>query len=144
MLQSQHKNWRFVFYLTEAVRSLNWQKEWQLSHSWHPLKNNHYQLPHLELKYVCPIVFVGICLKGYPDVSVSLHVVPTIYEPFSFQPVKARVRAYSHLTGLDLANDTEDREQLLGDILIGCDHYWDLVMGSICGGEKGPTTLHPS
>ena len=98
--------------------------------------------PRKKLNYICPIVSVGVCLKGYPDVSVSLHVVPTIFEPLTFQPVKASVRAYGHLTGLDLANATKNQEQLPSHILIGCDHYWDLVTRRICGGEKGPTAVH--
>ena len=28
------------------------------------------------------------------------------------------------------------------DILIGCDHYWDLVTGSISRSENGPTGIH--
>ena len=28
------------------------------------------------------------------------------------------------------------------DILVGCDHYWDLVTGSIQQSEKGPTAIH--
>ena len=91
---------------------------------------------------VCPIVSVGICLKGYPAVSPSLHVVPTICEPLSCQPITASVETNDHLMGLDLADSADGNSCLPVDILIGSDYYWDLVTGSICRSEKGPTAIH--
>ena len=95
-----------------------------------------------ERTQVSPVVSVGIRLKGYPDGAMPLYVVPTICEPLSFQPVKASVMKYSHLTGLDLADATDGPERLPIDALIGCDQYWNLVTGSICRGKEGPTALH--
>ena len=91
---------------------------------------------------VCPVVSVSVCLKGYPNDTISLYVVPTICEPLSFQPVKASVMAYSHLRGLDLADSIEGREGLPIDVLIGCDHYWDLITGTVCRGKEGPIAIH--
>lgn len=91
---------------------------------------------------VCPIVSVGVCLKGYPTVSMSLHVVPTICEPLSCQPITASVEANDRLMGLDLADSADGCSRLPVDILIGSDYYWDLVTGSICRSEKGPTAIH--
>jgi len=48
---------------------------------------------------VCPIVSVGICLKGYPTVSLSLQVVPTICEPLPYQPITASVEPNGHQWG---------------------------------------------
>ena len=91
---------------------------------------------------VCPIVSVGICVKGYPTVSLSLHVVSTICEPLSCQPITTSVEANGHLVGLDLADTADGNSRLPVDILIGSDYYWDLVTGSICRSEKGPTAIH--
>jgi hypothetical protein len=91
---------------------------------------------------VCPIVSVGIRMKGYPNASLSLHVVPTICEPLSRQPISASVETHSHLARLDLADRADGDVRLPVDVLIGCDHYCDLVTGSICRGEKGPTAFH--
>ena len=35
---------------------------------------------------LCPIVRVGVVLKGYPDLMMSLFVVPMICEPLLSQP----------------------------------------------------------
>jgi hypothetical protein len=44
--------------------------------------------------------------------------------------------------GLDLADSDDGGSHLPVDILIGCDHYWDLVTGSISRSKKGPTAIH--
>ena len=96
-----------------------------------------------EQTRVCPIVSVGFCLKEYPNtVSLSLHVVPTICEPLSCQPITASVEAIGHLMGLDLADSTDGSSHLPVDILVGSDYYWDLVTRSVCRSEKGPTAIH--
>ena len=92
-----------------------------------------------EQTKVCPIVHVGIRLKGYPNAALSLHVVPTICEPLSCQPITASAVAYKKL---DLADSAELDSRLLVDILIGCDHYWDLVTGDICRGNDGLVAIH--
>ncbi len=75
------------------------------------------------------MVSVGIRLKGYPNTSLSLHDVPTICEPIACQPITASVEADDHLMSLDLADSADGSA-----ILIGCDHYWDLVTGKISEG----------
>ena len=44
--------------------------------------------------------------------------------------------------GLDLADSDDGSLRLRVDILIRCDHYWDLVTGSVCRTEKGSTAIH--
>ena len=95
-----------------------------------------------EQTKVCPIVSVGICLKGYPTASLTLHVVPTICEPLSCQSITASVEANDQLMGLDLADSDDGSSRILVDVLISCDHYWDLVTGSVCRTEKGSTAIH--
>ena len=46
------------------------------------------------------------------------------------------------LKGLDLADLPQEKLSLPVYILVGCDQYWELVTGSICRGEKGPTAIH--
>ena len=91
---------------------------------------------------VCPLVNIGIHSREHSTILLTLHVVPTICEPLSYQPVTASVEVNSHLVGLDLADFSESSSCLPVDLLVGCDHYWDLVTGSICHGEKGPTAVH--
>ncbi len=81
-------------------------------------------------------------MKGCPNASLSLHVVPTICEPLAHQPITASVETHCHLARLDLADWADGSSSLPVDLLVGCDHYWDLVTGSICRGEKGPTAIH--
>ena len=74
--------------------------------------------------------------------SLLLHVVPTICEPLSCQPITASVETSNHLKGLDLADSADGNSCLPVDILIGSDYHWDLVTGSVCRSEKGPTAIH--
>ena len=90
----------------------------------------------------CPMVSVGLQLKGYPNASLSLHVVPTICEPLSSQPITASVETHDRLRELDLADSSDGTSRLPVDILVGCDHYWDFVTGKICRVAKGPTAIH--
>ena len=71
-----------------------------------------------EQTSVCPIVSVGICVKRYPTASLSLHVVPTICEPLSCQPITTSVETNAHL---DLADSADGNSCLPVDILIGSD-----------------------
>ena len=90
---------------------------------------------------VCQIVSVNICLRGYPDISLSLYVVPTICEPLSCQPITASVEANEHLMSLDLADSAEGDARLPIDVLIGCDYYWELVTGKVSHSREGPTAI---
>ena len=91
---------------------------------------------------VCPIVGVGMCLKGYPPMSLSLYVVPTICEPLIGQPITACVQQNKQFIGLDLADYSDGNSSLHIDMLIGSDYYWDLVTGSVCRGDGGLTAVH--
>ena len=68
---------------------------------------------------VCPIVNVGIGLKGYPSMSLSLYVVPTICEPLVAQPIAACIGQCQHLLGMQLADFTRVESSLPVHILIG-------------------------
>ena len=70
-----------------------------------------------EKAKVCPIVSTGVCLKGYPNMVLSLHVVPTICEPLSYQPVTASIETHDQLMSLDLADSAEVNARLPVDVL---------------------------
>ena len=91
---------------------------------------------------VCPVVNVGLCLRGYPSMSLSVYVMPAICEPLARQPVSACVRQYPHLQGLELADSSSTGSSMPVDVLIGSDYYWQLVTGSICRGASGPIAIH--
>ena len=81
-------------------------------------------------------------LKGYPSMSLSLYVVPTICEPLVRQPVVACVKQHPHLLGLELADFSTTKGSLSVDVLIGADLYWELVTGNVCRGDDGPTAIY--
>ena len=82
-----------------------------------------------EQAKVCPIVSVGVCLKGYADTTLSLYVVPTICKPLSCQPVMTSIEYNKRLSSLELADSAEGDSPPPVDVLIGCDYYWELVTG---------------
>jgi len=71
---------------------------------------------------------VGILLKGYPSITVSLFVVPMICEPPIGQPVDVCITQNPYLTSLELADWADQGSRLEVDVFIGTDYYWDLVM----------------
>ena len=95
-----------------------------------------------EKPKVCPVVDVRMCLKGYPPMSLSLYVVPTICEPLVCQPISACVQRSKAFSGLDLADHSNGEGSLQVDMLIDSDFYWGLVTGSVCKIEGGPTAVH--
>ena len=48
---------------------------------------------------------------------------------------------YAQLEGLELADFDDDDNDNTIDILIGADHYWDVVTGDAVKGESGPTAV---
>ena len=91
---------------------------------------------------VCPIVSVGMCLKGYSPILMSLYVVPTICQPLASQPIRTCIEHDKQLMGLDLADYSDGNARLEVDVLIGADYYWELVTDSICRSDNGPTAVH--
>ena len=91
---------------------------------------------------VCPIVNVGILLKGYPSMIVSLFVVPMVCEPLMGQPIDVCSNQNPHFSSLELADWADQGSQLEVDILIGSDYYWDFVTGPVSKSTCGPTAIH--
>ena len=64
-------------------------------------------------------------------------IVPTIAAPLTAY-TGANVRDLPHLKGLSLAQINVDDSPFTVDILIGADHYWDMVENEVIKGP-GPT-----
>ena len=85
---------------------------------------------------------VAMCLKGYSPMSLSLYVVPTICDPLVKQPIVTCIEKTSSFKGLEFADYSDGKSSLQVDVLIGSDYYWELVTGSVCRSEQGPTAIH--
>ena len=91
---------------------------------------------------VCEVVNVGMCLRGYSPMLVSLYVVPTICDPLVNQPIATCIEKTTSFKSLDFADYSDGKSSLRVDILIGSGYYWELVTGSVCRSERGPTAIH--
>ena len=59
-------------------------------------------------------------------------------------PTRINIDEYPHLHALELPDfDSSDDNGSCDsiDILIGADHYWDVVTGDVVRGENGPTAM---
>ncbi|XP_028417883.1 uncharacterized protein LOC114542562 [Dendronephthya gigantea] len=78
--------------------------------------------------------------NGGESIEITAIGFPTICAPL---PSKVNVSDYSHLDGLELADfdceNNNDGDNI--DILVGADHYWDIVTGDVMRGENGPTAV---
>ena len=90
---------------------------------------------------LCEVVRVGVKSKLGPDKRLALFVVPHICDALTTQPISMCTGKYDHLAHIDLADAADGNFQLEGDILVGCDHYWDLVTGQTLCREGGPIAI---
>ena len=75
---------------------------------------------------VCPIVSVGVVLKGYTNITIPLFVVPMICEPLASQAINLCVGQSPQLSGLELADWADQEAPLEVDLLVGADQYWNV------------------
>ena len=73
------------------------------------------------------------------DVRISALVVPQIATPIQ-NFVTSDLHNLTHLRGLKLAHPVSSKEKLDISLLIGVDHYWEIVGNQIVWG-KGPTAM---
>ena len=85
---------------------------------------------------------VGVMLKGYPYLMMSLFVVAMICEPLVSQPIDVCISESSQLARLDLADWADEESQLEVDILVEADQYWNVVTGTVSQFACGPTAIH--
>ena len=67
--------------------------------------------------------------------------VPSICEPLVCHSLVNCKDAYPHLSELEFADEPKVGQQLDVDILIGSDHYWDLITGQVQRGIDGPVAI---
>ena len=68
----------------------------------------------------------------------TLYAVPNICEPLTCQPIAFCQENFEHLSGLSLADTTDECDRLEIDILLGSDYYWTLLTGEVRRGPSGP------
>ena len=81
-------------------------------------------------RHTVEMVKVGLPLRSGNTIHLMLSTVPLICEPLSCQPIAYTKEKFEHLADLDLAVGDE----LQIDVLIGSDHYWQLVTGQVIHG----------
>jgi len=89
--------------------------------------------PHLE------VAQINLITLGGTKLPLSVLIVPTIAAPLQLA-VQAQVTQLSHLQGLTLAHPVSATREFNISLLIGADHYWDVVEDHIIRGD-GPTAM---
>jgi len=86
----------------------------------------------------CDLVKVILKSKEGSDIEICALTFPSICAP---PATSIRLQQFDQLSELDLADyqHTEGTDAI--DVLIGSDHYWDIVTGDIIRGE-GPIAVH--
>ena len=91
---------------------------------------------------VCAVVNIAMCFRGYSPMPLALYVVPTICDPLVSQPIATCIENTNSFKGLEFAGYSDGKSSLQVNVLIGSDYYWELVTGSVCRSEYGPTAIH--
>ena len=88
-------------------------------------------------KQSCEVVTLPLQNKRNEYLEISALNFPVICSPL---PKSVDIDDYPHLQGLELADSSESQCGI--DILIGSDHYWDIVTGESIRGNFGPTAIN--
>ena len=87
-----------------------------------------------------PVDVITVALEtDLGEVNISALVVPTIAAPLN-NFVTSDVRELPHLQGLKLAHPVTTSQKFDISLLLGADHYWEVVGNHIVRGE-GPTVM---
>ena len=87
---------------------------------------------------------MNLCLKNVDNditVTITAHVVPMIYSPLNYQAVQFARKNHAHLKDIALSECIPE-ENLVVDILIGADQYWNIANGEVRRGESGPVAMN--
>ena len=87
------------------------------------------------------VVQLCIAAENGDDVQLSAFVVPLICNPLQRQSIAKASNTHTHLKGLKLADDCTGDHDVVVEILVGSDQYWNLVFGRVIRGEDGPTAI---
>ena len=90
---------------------------------------------------VCSFVDLSVMTKGGLDMCLSLLSIPPICEPLTGQPISYATSRFQYLSGLDLADSSDEKDCLEVGVLIGVDQYWKIVTGKVMKGIAGPTAI---
>ena len=91
---------------------------------------------------VCEFVPIGLTLNDGKSKNLTLYSAPLICEPLTCQPISICQENFEHLANLILADSSDDNCLLEIDILIGSDHYLDIVTSEVRRGQIGPVAIH--
>ena len=80
--------------------------------------------------------------KEGEEVLLSLLTTPLICERITYSSIGQSTCKYPHLQGIDLADPAVEGETIEFDVLIGLDHYWDIITGETIRGTSGPTAVY--
>ncbi|XP_020611283.1 uncharacterized protein LOC110049797 [Orbicella faveolata] len=87
---------------------------------------------------------VNLCLKNVDNdviVTITAHVVLVICSPLNYQTIQFARKNHAHLKDIVLPQCISE-ENLVIDILIGADQYWNIANGEVRRGESGPITVN--
>ena len=87
-------------------------------------------------KQRCQVITLPLRNKQNEYLEITALNFPVICSPL---PKRVDINDYPHLQGLELADSSESQCGI--DILIGSDHYWDIVTGETIRGNSGPTAI---
>ena len=76
---------------------------------------------------------VNLCLKNVDNditITITAHVVPMICSPLNYQAVQFERKNHAHLNDIALS-ERNPEENLVVDILIGADQYWNIANGEV-------------
>lgn len=90
---------------------------------------------------VCEVIELKVGTRDGGTLTISTVVVPHICDPVRTSPISSSSVAYEHISGLELADPGVDGGDVQIDLLIGCDHYWEIVTGRVVRGTNGPTAI---
>ena len=90
----------------------------------------------------CEVVSVGIQKVHGRSKELTLLTVLSICEPITRSPLQLCFEQFGYLKDLELAYPPTDSDTTNPDILIGMDHYWDLVTGEVIQRVGGPVAMH--
>jgi len=87
------------------------------------------------------VVQLCISTEHGDDVQLSAFVVPLICDPLQSQSIAHASVTHALLKGLKLADYSTGEDDIMVDILVGSDQYWQLVSGKVLRGEDGSTAI---
>ena len=88
---------------------------------------------------------VNLCLKNVDNditMTTTAHVVPMICSPLNYQAVQFAKKNHDQLKDMNSLSECNPEENLVVDILVGADQYWNNANGEIKRGESGPVAMN--